>query len=1127
MVRHSLKNMIEKYPYFLDKRPISNFFKITKVYNKNFELMYNDLFKTYESFHLNKRMYIWKEQSLPYEYKIHFKTTFPALKSVKLYKNKLLIYKEEYLEEEEKNLFEFTYKAKYIKNNALKLYAYQCEECNAIYFDDLPNKCTECNNGIYQLVKAYECQECGEIYFSTEELSDCVKNNHSNSLIEVNVYKCKNCGQIYFGTEPPLECSYCYEDEAKTIHTKMLQESNSSAIQSNDNYRIEDNSVDYTIKGDYNLKVLVTDDNNVKPIPLSNVHINLTCDGNTYEGTTNDKGVALIPNLIEGEYSIDVSVRGYEDKTQTVVIAKNEEINVVLSRYEDEINDTPFDVVLPPIPDDKFLMVIETYDEYVLVKGFPENDYTLLEYAGELKEGTITPNAYDHDYSLDLIGALNNIPRKEYKIVKEYDDYPYTEPPFNNKKTEDDYHYMKRMIEYNLRLWASLHLTELNSMNNNYERLYANYKDYFDKIGITREDYDIFINNSRLFKENYNPTTLELWKIYGIDSTLVNREKYLLKVFDEQKHPFDESTGLVKCWTPEKWEHKDKFCDGSEELAEYFFVTSSTVRPIRGQNVDFNFKVLNSLAEPIEEEYYVDIYKVEINNDGSVSRKWIVDDYIYDNKFRLSYRSINVDKPTILVFQASLTNGEPLGSAKVVLNTRTQADWYVRVDANINEDGSVDENYVGDGSKDAPFLTLQEALDKVNNSLNLICLQSNIEIEDPLIITQDTIIVGEDNFTDLNDFSTRYVPRIIQKGINKINSKTTKYRKDFFKIVGNKNCKLILSNLRLISGQINRFIGMNTWLNTNSSLDNFESVIIHGGTVYLSITTNQDTYYPFDFVDCSISLKNNDGTVLANNDVAVYYKNKLVATLKTDEQGKCEYKYNINEDKVGSYILHIMNKSDTFFETDVGKTIKSIKNPHYYHPYDNQDVELEITNYEVEDTFKLYLDNQGLIDEVSLSEENEALTISDENEITYKIKNIPFGRYVYYSTIDDAMNSSVEEEWIIESRYPIKDLPKDEDNKTRFIKNLVFNKVTGDINYDIVELSSNPKMEELDGIVIDIKSINDGADLQVDTFEVEYNDLDNTYFLYSDAKVLINALINIDMDIDTGILKGERLGKFW
>ena len=36
------------------------------------------------------------------------------------------------------------------------------------------------------------------------------------------------------------------------------------------------------------------------------------------------------------------------------------------------------------------------------------------------------------------------------------------------------------------------------------------------------------------------------------------------------------------------------------------------------------------------------------------------------------------------------------------------------------------------------------------------------------------------------------------------------------------------------------------------------------------------------------------------------------------------------------------------------------------------------------------------------------------------------------------MNSSVEEEWIIESRYPIKDLPKDEDNKTRFIKNLVF-----------------------------------------------------------------------------------------
>lgn len=1077
MVRHSLRSLIEKYPYFFDKRPISNFFKITKVYNKNFQLIYNDLFKTYESFHLNKRILIWKEQSIPYEYNIHFVSNFPSLKSVKIYKNNYLIYKRTYKEEENIDSFEYIYHAKYTKSNVLSLYAYQCEECNAIYFDDLPNKCTECNNGIYQLVKAYECQECGEIYFSTEELSDCVKNNHSNSLIEVNIYKCKNCGQIYFGTEPPLECSYCYEDEAKTIHTKMLQESNLSTIHSNDNYRIEDNSVDYTIKGDYNLKVLVTDDNNVKPIPLSNVHINLTCDGNTYEETTNDKGVALIPNLIEGKYSIDVSVRGYEYKTQTVVITKNEEINVILSKYDDEINDTPFDVVLPPIPDDKFLMVVETYDEYELVKGFPENDYTLTDYNRALKENKIVPNAYDHDYSLDLIGALNNIPRKTYKLVED-SEYPYTEPPYNNKQTEDDYHYMLRMIEYNLRLWYM------------------------------------------------SPPSLELWKIYGIESELVNRERYLLKVFDEQKHPFDESTGLVKCWTPEKWEHKDRFCDGSTDFGEYFFVNSSTVRPIRGQDVDFTFKVLNSLAEPIEEEFYVDVYKIENEGINSVNTIKLFENQISTDKFRLSYRSINIDKPTVLLFKAYHLNGELLGSTKVVLNVRTHADWYVKSDANI-KDGVVDKNYSGDGSEENPFLTLQEALDKVNNSLNLICLQSNIEIKEPLIINQNTIIIGEDNLKDPNNSNSRYVPRIFQKGVHRINKTTLRYRRDFFKLVGSKNCELILSNLRLVSGQINSYIGLDTWKNTSPSLDIFESVIIHGGALNLSVTINQEKYYPFDFVDCTISLRKKNNEALSDTTIEIHYKNKLVAVLTTDENGECNYKFNLKETKVGSYTLHILNKTELFFESDIGQSINARKQPHYYYPHNGEDVDLEISHYEIDDSFKLYSDKEWMVDEVNISEENELLTISEEDGISYKIKNVPFGKYVYYSTIDDSINSSVEEEWIIESLFPIKNLITDEENKPKFIKNVVFNNSTGDIIYEEFQLPSNPKMRDLDGVVLDIKSINGGNDIEVNTFNVSLESEESEELLYSEAETLMNALTEINLNVDNGILTGERLGKFW
>ena len=1084
MVRHSLRSLIEKYPYFFDKRPISNFFKITKVYNKNFQLIYNDLFKTYESFHLNKRILIWKEQSIPYEYNIHFVSNFPSLKSVKIYKNNYLIYKRTYKEEENIDSFEYIYHAKYTKSNVLSLYAYQCSnpECNTIYFDyNLPNKCTTtlsdgsvCNNSKYVPVKVYGCSECGEVYFSQDEITNCTKNNHTNSLQEWNIYKCRNCGQIYFGIEPPEECD-CYEDETQTTHTQMKEES-SSTIHTRDTYYLEDNSEDYTEYGDNVFKVLVYDENDS---PLSNVAVNLTCNNNVYESYTNGNGIALLQNLIEGEYNVDVTLNGYGDGNLNVTIPNDYEKTVVLKKYENEmdIGENPFDMILPAIPEDKFLMVVETYDEYELVKGFPENDYTLTDYNRALKENKIVPNAYDHDYSLDLIGALNNIPRKTYKLVED-SEYPYTEPPYNNKQTEDDYHYMLRMIEYNLRLWYM------------------------------------------------SPPSLELWKIYGIESELVNRERYLLKVFDEQKHPFDESTGLVKCWTPEKWEHKDRFCDGSTDFGEYFFVNSSTVRPIRGQDVDFTFKVLNSLAEPIEEEFYVDVYKIENEGINSVNTIKLFENQISTDKFRLSYRSINIDKPTVLLFKAYHLNGELLGSTKVVLNVRTHADWYVKSDANI-KDGVVDKNYSGDGSKENPFLTLQEALDKVNNSLNLICLQSNIEIKEPLIVNQNTIIIGEDNLKDPNNPDSRYVPRIFQKGVHRINKTTLRYRRDFFKLVGSKNCELILSNLRLVSGQINSYIGLDTWKNTSPSLDIFESVIIHGGALNLSVTINQEKYYPFDFVDCIISLKKKNNEALSDTTIEIHYKNKLVAVLTTDENGECNYKFNLKETKVGSYTLHILNKTELFFESDIGQSINARKQPHYYYPHNCEDVELEISHYEIDDSFKLYSDKEGMIDEVNISEENELLTISEEDEISYKIKNVPFGKYVYYSTIDDSIDSSVEEEWIIESLFPIKNLITDEENKPKFIKNVVFNNSTGDIIYEEFQLPSNPKMKDLDGVVLDIKSINGGNNIEVNTFNVPLESEESEELLYSEAETLMNALTEINLNVDNGILTGERLGKFW
>ena len=96
MPYESLVNFLEMFPYFFDKKETSNFFKSQSVTNKQFQDIYNDLFFVYESFHLDKRCLVWKEQSEPYYYTINFVVNFPLLKRVSIYKNDELIYIEQY-----------------------------------------------------------------------------------------------------------------------------------------------------------------------------------------------------------------------------------------------------------------------------------------------------------------------------------------------------------------------------------------------------------------------------------------------------------------------------------------------------------------------------------------------------------------------------------------------------------------------------------------------------------------------------------------------------------------------------------------------------------------------------------------------------------------------------------------------------------------------------------------------------------------------------------------------------------------------------------------------------------------------------------------------------------------------
>ena len=59
-------------------------------------------------------------------------------------------------------------------------------------------------------------------------------------------------------------------------------------------------------------------------------------------------------------------------------------------------------------------------------------------------------DCFDHDYSLDILGTLLNVPRFRFYQVYRKNNYYYsrTYPSYNNRATEDDYHYMKRIQYY-------------------------------------------------------------------------------------------------------------------------------------------------------------------------------------------------------------------------------------------------------------------------------------------------------------------------------------------------------------------------------------------------------------------------------------------------------------------------------------------------------------------------------------------------------------------------------------------------------------------------------------------------------------------------------------------------------
>ena len=292
--------------------------------------------------------------------------------------------------------------------------------------------------------------------------------------------------------------------------------------------------------------------------------------------------------------------------------------------YEDEVNTFIYshnDSSENIIPSDKYHITVETWEEYVLSKGFPENDTPL----GDI---------YDHDESLDHFGALYDIPRKKY-VYTENTNYANTEPPYNNRLTEDDYHYMNRILGY------ISHMLD-------------------------------------------TPLpVLEVWKLFGIDLSkisLINRERYLCKMYSVTKHGGDD-------WEPYPWEHKDPMgCFWPDPV--FFFVEVDNHSPVYGQSINFSFTFMNMFGEDKGKDYLIDVFL-----DG----EQIASGVDPTSTWGFSTKGVDDSEPLVFKFVANPldTRMTVLESDEIIINIKgcNSADWYVSLNGSDSNTGAKDNPF--------------------------------------------------------------------------------------------------------------------------------------------------------------------------------------------------------------------------------------------------------------------------------------------------------------------------------------------------------------------------------------------------------------------------------------------------
>lgn len=569
-------------------------------------------------------------------------------------------------------------------------------------------------------------------------------------------------------------------------------------------------------------------------------------------------------------------------QTSTSIQEIIEEIYTETFLYEDNINHFEYlhsSTSQTVIPTEKYIISIETWDEYTASKGFPENQTQLN-------------NEFDHDTTLDYWGEFFNIPRRQYQEVLE-SQYASTYPAYDNQPSEDDYHYMQRILYYTSHL-----------------------------------------SNTPL-------PVLEIYKLFSLPATMLNRERLLCRMIDTSRHSVDGKYNRE--WEPQEWEHKDAWCNGKDENY-YLFANVNNTSPIQGQKFKFDFKILNSLAKEVYNTSNYNLIEESVINEEETpflivpfinnvmvqglnlksDEIWTLTTKDIDEEDSLfvfkAYRNTEEIQQDILENDGLFKEGDgDIVSDEILITVRGchNADYYVSSDGNDNNDGI---------SKETAFRTLDKAISMIEGEKNIISLLGEEHILNKTAeITQDTTIISCPSYKPIvkcEDITFFKISQDMQLTLQNI---ILQYK-----------CCMMYANYNVFMNNNNLNYPLNVKANqkfcliennlTINILDNMiiQNEYIISGKLNIednTISKNSTTYYETN--NCTENTHiNQKSSNVEGEIVQLYVDNQLTAEQTVTATG--EYAFKITPTVAKSYEYQVKHDNSTNFCKSESSTISKI-----------------------------------------------------------------------------------------------------------------------------------------------------------------------------------------------------------